>query len=285
MKADFDKHRDLWGPLFTSKLDFWAKTVFESSLPFIRNKQLILEEKGVFPTPVKPSKAPLLFPANDISIEVLKDLPADYNRVKYFDYAAHEYEMATHRFKKPIVEETLQLIAPLMFPDTQLLDVGCGPGYESIALAQMIPGGEIVALDLSLEMIRLAYHNALQHEMHNMYFIQADVQELPEKLNGCFDIVYCQLSCGYFKHIPTVATMFYKALADDGGQVILIEPYNTLMNSLSIDDLKAANPYFEQIFSREDLREIFLEAGFNAFYWKEILPGIGVSIISKYNDL
>lgn len=281
MKTDFDKHRDVWGPLFTSKLEFWAKTVFEHALPLIRNNQLKLDETGVFPSAKQASGKWTLFSSKNVSIVECAVQPKDYNRVLYFDYAAQEYEMATCRFKKPIVEETLRLIRPLLLPGARILDAGCGPGYESIALAQLVPDGEVVALDLSLQMIRLAYHNALQHEMHNMHFIQADAHALPATLYGQFDLVYCQLSCGYFKHLPTVAREFAKVLAGDGGHIILIEPYNTITNSLSIDEHKAANPFFEQLFSKEDIQEIFIEAGFDSFYWKEILPGIGVAVLSK----
>jgi ubiquinone/menaquinone biosynthesis C-methylase UbiE len=222
------------------------------------------------------------FSANGIKLHTLSQIPESYVHIKYFDLAAQEYEMATHLFKEPIVEATFREIRPFIRDHSFILDCGCGPGYEAISLSEWVPKGEVVAVDLSYEMIRLAYRNAKYHFAKNMAFYQADVHNLPKEFTGRFDIIYCQLSCSYFHSLPVAARNLYNVL-DDDGIVFLIEPEPTIMNRISIPFAKAANPFFKQLYKTEDLKSIFISEGFGHFSWKEILPGIGIGIISKFD--
>ena len=284
MKQNFDKHRDVWGPLFTMQLQQWADTVFQPASKLIDNDIMHLPDWGIAPVPFEQAIGGKDFSQQGISLHLSKNPSANYDRVKYFDYAAGEYEMATHRYKKHIVEHSFRVLKNYLRPDSRVLEIACGPGYEAIAISMLVPESEVVALDLSKEMIRLACRNAKQHLVNNMTFYQADAQSLPGRLRSKFDIIYCQLNCSYFDDLHAVAKMMFHALYSQG-MVFLVEPFPNLANSLSITPAKAANPYFEKLYGREELKAIFLNAGFADFYWKEILPGIGISIISKIPDV
>lgn len=280
MKNNFDKHRDVWGPLFSFQMYDWSQLVFSPASIMIQNDQLVLKQSGEYPIPLNKPGSGAHFSKNGIILNSMKELPENYVRVKYFDYAAREYEMATHEFKKYIIKEAFEIIGNYVTKDCAILDCACGPGYESILLTSLVPDGEVVALDFSTEMIRLAYENAKDNWLTNISFFQADIQKLPDPLHDVFDIVFCQLSCSFFEEMERVANSFYSALLDYG-IVFLIEPYPNIPNSASTKSAKAANPYFERLYSLEEFKSIFIAAGFNEYFWKEILPGIGMSIIIK----
>ena len=279
MKFEFDKHRDIWGPLFTGQIQQWSEQVLRPADVLIEKGQMELAEWGNMPLAIT-SQGGLDFSKNGIKLHKMKQLPPEYERVKYFDYAAAEYEMAVHSFKSFITKHSFSLITNYLKPGSRVMDCACGPGYEAIAFSMMAENSEVVAVDLSSEMIRLACHNCKDHGRKNMAFFQADAASLPASLRKKFDVVHCQLSCSYFEDLALVAGNMYGALYDKG-YVVLTEPYPNTANSASINFAKAANPFFNRLYSKEDLKSVYLDAGFSDYYWKEILPGIGVSIISK----
>ena len=71
-------------------------------------------------------------------------------------------------------------------PDMAVLDVGCGPGRVAIPLAQRVPQGEVVAVDIQEGMLRRAKVKALNAHVSNIRFVQAGAGE--GKLGrDCFD--------------------------------------------------------------------------------------------------
>jgi len=280
MKENFDEHRDVWGPLFSVQLELWGSYVFPSASVLIDNGQLPLDQYGEPPSPFILRGSGKYFSKKGIQLKLLDSEPVNYHRVQYFDYAAMEYEMATHNFKQHIVSGVFKELLKYIEEDFRIIDCACGPGYEAIELSKRVPGGEVVAADLSVEMINLACRNAKYQHIKNMSFYQADVQHLPEVFHNKFDMVYCQLNSSYFEDMYVVAKSFYDILSAYG-MVICIEPYPNLSNGLSISMAKAANPYFERLYAKEEMRAFFIDTGFNDFYWKEIIPGIGLSIITK----
>jgi ubiquinone/menaquinone biosynthesis C-methylase UbiE len=71
-----------------------------------------------------------------------------------------------------------------------ILDVGCGTGYKSLALAEANPGAKIVGVDLSPESIRLAEERLKYHNFDNAEFYVLDIENLPS-LGISFDYINC----------------------------------------------------------------------------------------------
>lgn len=282
MKQNFDKHRDVWGPLLSVQLALWGEFVFKPASTLIDNEQMSLQQFGEVPSLTNMKGSGKYFSTKGIELKLLNEKPFNYSRVKYFDYAAAEYEVATHTFKQYLVDKVFAELSKYIKEDFRIVDCACGPGYESIMLSAKVPKGEVVSIDLSVEMINLACKNAKNQHIKNMSFYQADVQQLPQALNNKFDMVYCQLNCSYFDDMYVVARSFYKMLCNHGF-VVLVEPYPNLSNTLSINIIKEANPFFKRFYTKEDMHSFFITAGFNNFYWKEIMPGFGLSIITKNN--
>ena len=64
-------------------------------------------------------------------------------------------------------------------PDDEVLDIGCGDGRTTAAIAQSVPQGKVVGVDLSADMVA---HAAIQHcrpPTRNLTFRRADAAALP----------------------------------------------------------------------------------------------------------
>lgn len=62
-------------------------------------------------------------------------------------------------------------------PGEQILDVGCGNGAVSLALARTVrPGGRVVGVDIATPMITRARERAIAEDLHHLTFIEADAQ-------------------------------------------------------------------------------------------------------------
>ena len=77
--------------------------------------------------------------------------------------------------------------------DARVLEVGCGPGYFSPAIAEAVPEGALVLADLQAEMLQLARQRTAAHD--NVRFVQLDVSRLPFA-SATFDAVVVVLMLG-----------------------------------------------------------------------------------------
>ena len=57
-------------------------------------------------------------------------------------------------------------------PDMAVLDVGCGPGRVAVPLAERVPNGEVVAVDIQEGMLRRAKQKAQNAHISNIRFVQ-----------------------------------------------------------------------------------------------------------------
>ena len=101
-----------------------------------------------------------------------------------------------------------------------VLDIGSGGGLDSLVAARMVgPGGKVVGLDLSPEMVARAYENLKQTDLTNVAFQEFSGEELPFP-DGSFDVV---ISNGVFNLIPAKGRMLKEAcrvLKPDGRLLI-----------------------------------------------------------------
>jgi len=62
-----------------------------------------------------------------------------------------------------------------------VLDVGCGDGKVTAAIAGLLPRGDVARIDISADMIRLAQHSYPPEAFPNLHFQQEDASHLPFK--------------------------------------------------------------------------------------------------------
>lgn len=82
-----------------------------------------------------------------------------------------------------------ELIAKLkLFGNEHVLDIGCGDGRVTAAIAACVPQGSVTGIDSSQEMIRFAVKHYPHRTHQNLAFVQMDAGHLV--FSGKFDIVF-----------------------------------------------------------------------------------------------
>jgi ubiquinone/menaquinone biosynthesis C-methylase UbiE len=210
----------------------------------------------------------------------LEGQAATDDSIRYFDTIASVYDVWVQAFTRPIYEEAATLIRQLLAPNARVLDAGCGPGTEMLLLARLVPGGEVVGIDLSAGMITTAFESAQRRGVRNVVFFQSDVAHMPEEFEGCFDAVF---SFAAFHHYPDPAAAVAEMhrVLNRSGRAFVVDPGPEWFKAISVPWAKWADPGWVSFYTGEELQTIFGRAGFSQFYWNEILPGFGLTVAGK----
>ena len=102
----------------------------------------------------------------------------------------------------------------------RFLEVGCGPGFLTGAVATLIPQGQAVGLDLSSEMMTVA-RTLVATEHPNVSFEQGSAYELPFD-DDSFDFAYSRL---VYQHLedPVAALIEARRVVKPGGTVCVLD--------------------------------------------------------------
>lgn len=72
-----------------------------------------------------------------------------------------------------------------LHPGEAVLDLGSGAGGDVLISARRVaPGGRAIGLDMTLEMVELARHNAAQAGVDNVEFVQGYLEDIPLPANS-----------------------------------------------------------------------------------------------------
>ncbi|MBZ5543311.1 MAG: methyltransferase domain-containing protein [Acidobacteriia bacterium] len=127
-------------------------------------------------------------------------------------------EMEEHHL--PIVEPTLALMN--LQPVDRVLDVGCGTGWLGKRLAALGPGGQVVGIDVSDEMVRRAQQAGAG--FGNLTFLRGSVDRIPWE-SGYFTKVISVESAYYWPDPASGLREIFRVLAPGGSAWILINYY------------------------------------------------------------
>lgn len=101
----------------------------------------------------------------------------------------------------------------------RVLDIGCGAGASSLALANRVgPGGQVLGLDISEPLIGLARAMVPPHLPAQFLLADASSVALPE---GAFDILFSRFGVMFFND-PTAAFAHMQRALRPGGRVAFV---------------------------------------------------------------
>jgi SAM-dependent methyltransferase len=109
---------------------------------------------------------------------------------KHWNAVAHGWgtwlDWTTRNFQP--IADWLGTAAPWQ-PGARVLDVACGSGFPALAAAAAVrPGGTVVAIDISPEMLAVAASRAKRDALDNVEFVEMDAEDL-RFIDGEFDAV------------------------------------------------------------------------------------------------
>ncbi|HUI84444.1 MAG TPA: methyltransferase domain-containing protein [Candidatus Binatia bacterium] len=170
---------------------------------------------------------------NDRAVSTDEQMRREFNQ---WAEAGRGEEMEHHHIN--ITQQTLALMN--LKPGQRVLDLGCGAGWASRLLAQLVGGGErpgqVVGLDVSDEMIRRARANSTEYD--NIIFVVGSAQQIPWQENF-FDRVLSVESFYYYADQDRALAELFRALAPKGELYILINLYKDNPYSLRwVEELK-----------------------------------------------
>ncbi|HEV2521540.1 MAG TPA: class I SAM-dependent methyltransferase [Candidatus Acidoferrales bacterium] len=166
-------------------------------------------------------------------------------------------------------EDHLPIVLPVLDQmklarDDNVLDVGCGAGWLARLIAERVPEGRVVGMDIADEMVRRARRNYLAVE--NAMFVIGGVDEIPWDAN-------------FFSHAISVESAYYwpeparglreihRVMREGGSAWILINYYLENVHSHHFAELFATPTH---LLSAEGWEALFREAGFHSIHHRQI---------------
>jgi len=141
-------------------------------------------------------------------------------------------------------------------PADNVLDVGCGAGWLSRRIAQMVLQGRVVGMDISDEMVRAARRGSLEHD--HVLYVTGEAGEIPWEPNFFTHAISVE-SAYYWPEPGNGVKEMFRVLRPGGMAWILINYYRDNPHCHHWGDLLAVAT---KLLSAEEWSGLFREAGF-----------------------
>jgi SAM-dependent methyltransferase len=139
---------------------------------------------------------------------------------RQFGAAAGNYVVSPVHAGGPSLEAVVERAA--LRGKERVLDVGTGAGHTALALAPH--AAEVIALDLTEEMLSAAAGLARERGLSNVWFRRGRAEALPFA-DGSFDLVTSRLCAHHYKD-PVAATREAARVLKPGGQYLLVDSFS-----------------------------------------------------------
>src|SRR5712692_770760 len=137
-----------------------------------------------------------------------------------WDKASGEYERYWREQLAPAQERLLALAD--IKPGERVLDVACGTGLVSFPAAMSVgPAGDVVATDISQDMVARAAEQAQILRLPNVTFHRMDAEDLQVE-TGTFDAALCALGLMYVPDPQKALSEMRRALRPGGRAVAAV---------------------------------------------------------------
>jgi ubiquinone/menaquinone biosynthesis C-methylase UbiE len=133
-----------------------------------------------------------------------------------YTHGHHESVLRSHTWRT--VENSAAYLVPHLAPGLRLLDVGAGPGTITVDFARRLaPGGSVVGVDASAEVVAKAVAHAAEEGVPNVEFAVGDAYAL-DFPDDSFDIVHAHQ---VLQHLgdPVAALREFRRVTKPGGVI------------------------------------------------------------------
>ena len=181
--------------------------------------------------------------------------------ISQFGRMSEAYVASLTHSKNIDLDVILLLLAPT--PEMRVLDIATGGGHTALKIAPYVR--EVVASDLTPQMIDRVYEQTIAKGVNNITTVIADAEELPF-VEGEFDAVTCRIAPHHFFNIRKAMKEISRVLKKDG--VFILE------DSLSPLDAEL-DTFINHI---EVVRDPTHIRSYNLTEWNEFVCAAGLSI-------
>jgi ubiquinone/menaquinone biosynthesis C-methylase UbiE len=120
---------------------------------------------------------------------------------------------AKSRFMRDFYRQVASEVA-VEFRQGKILDVGTGPGYLPIEIARLAPGVEVIGIDISSDMVKIARRNAEKANLSSrVKFMVEDANKMSFE-DSSFDLIVSTGSLHHWKKPLHVINEIYRVLKD-----------------------------------------------------------------------
>jgi len=134
-----------------------------------------------------------------------------------FDTVSGGYDNGALRFFPASAEHMAASLG--LSGDEQVLDVACGTGHASFAIAKRLKGGRVTAVDFSPGMLEQARKKAAALNVSTVDFLERDMQNLDFPA-GLFDIAVCAFGLFFVEDMDAQLSHIVSAVRP-GGRIMI----------------------------------------------------------------
>lgn len=149
-----------------------------------------------------------------------------YNKDYSGCVCSHSYSFILDNFFRKIIQNPDKIVKEFIRPGDRVIDLGCGPGFFSLAMAEMVgPGGEVVSVDLQPEMLEKVDAKAARKGLADRILMHQCAQDdLKLSSTGKADFI---LACYMVHETPDHEAFFrqVRPLLKPGGRFLVLEPW------------------------------------------------------------
>ena len=169
-------------------------------------------------------------------------------QVEYWNSVAGEtwaqFQELLDRQIEPLGLAGIDVLQPV--PGERIIDIGCGCGQTSLALAARVgPTGSVVGIDLSRPMLEVARRRPRSAANLRVDFRQLDAQN-GDISRGVFDAAFSRLGVMFFSD-PAAAFAHIRASLKPGGRLVFVCWRPLADNPWMLAPLQAASPFIPPV--------------------------------------
>ncbi|XP_041465054.1 uncharacterized S-adenosylmethionine-dependent methyltransferase Rv2258c-like isoform X1 [Lytechinus variegatus] len=175
-----------------------------------------------------------------------KDGPLGLSYSEYTDFHTMMSKFSSRWFQQHLVQDfipSMPQVEERMKSGIRVLDLGCGRGLASLALAQNYPNSTIIGLDFSKEATDYARELAKEQGLANVEFVCEDAACIPDSWNETIDYIFTYDVIHDLGHADKVLLALGRILKPDGVFSMIDPDCNTKQSR------NASNEYFSRLYT------------------------------------